>query len=281
MAVRELSSSPSMAVLYPKALVGTIRRLPGVPGAPSGDLPDTELVLPDVVIDREHLAEYDRVCTFEIGDEVPATYPHLLVFPLAMQIMTGGSFPFPVVGLVHVGNRIEQVRPILASERLAVSVRTENLREHDRGTQFDIAARASSGGEVVWRSTSTYLHREEGGGSKDGKKDSPDPPEPTAELSVPDDVGRRYAAVSGDRNPIHLHPLAARLFGMPRMIAHGMWLKARCLALLAALPESYVVEVGFKLPVLLPAKLAFSRDDGGFALHDAKSGKPHLEGRIG
>ena len=50
------------------------------------------------------------------------------------------------------------------------------------------------------------------------------------EWRLPGDLGRRYAAVSGDRNPIHLYALTAKAFGFPRQIAHGMWSKARCLA---------------------------------------------------
>jgi acyl dehydratase len=103
---------------------------------------------------------------------------------------------------------------------------------------------------------------------------------------VPGDIGRRYGAVSGDRNPIHLHNVSAKLFGMPRAIAHGMWLKARVLAALQPeLLESFTAEVRFKLPVLLPARVAFFTDKtaGGraFALHDAKRGIPHLEGQVG
>lgn len=283
MAVRELSSAPSMAVLYPKALAGAgrsaARRLPGV-GTPERRLPDEELVLPDVEIRREHLAAYDRVCTFEVRDEIPATYPHILAFPLAMELMTRASFPFPVVGLVHIENRIEQLRPIRADEPLTLRVRTDRLGPHDRGTQFEIVADAHAGGEIAWRSTSLYLHREGGSSGASKNRSGEEPPEPSAELSVPGDIGRRYAAVSGDRNPIHLHPLTARLFGMPRPIAHGMWLKARCLALMGVLPDRYAVDVSFKLPVQLPARVAFSSGDRGFALQDAKSGKPHLAGAI-
>jgi hypothetical protein len=241
-------------------------------------------VLPDAEIDRERLAEYCRACTFEIRDVLPATYPHVLAFPLAMQLMTDGSFPFPLMGMVHVANRIDVRRPIGVDERLTLRVRTENLRPHDRGTQFEVVAQAESGGSVVWSSANTYLHREGGGGGSSGdKKEREAPPSPDTELSVPDDIGRRYAAVSGDRNPIHLHPLSARLFGMPRPIAHGMWLKARCLALLeGVLPDSYTVEVSFKLPAYLPGRVAFSSTENAegrsFALHDAKSGKPHLTG---
>jgi acyl dehydratase len=100
-------------------------------------------------------------------------------------------------------------------------------------------------------------------------------------------VGTDYAAVSGDRNPIHTSTVAAKLFGFPRRIAHGMWSKARCLAALEGrLPDRYTVEVGFKLPILLPSSVAFSavaEADGSWsmALHDARSGKPHLSGTIG
>ena len=102
---------------------------------------------------------------------------------------------------------------------------------------------------------------------------------------MPGEVGRRYADVSGDRNPIHLHPLSARLFGMPGMIAHGMWLKARCLAALEpVLADRFSVEVRFKLPVLIPGKVSFASQpaDGGrdFALHDGKNEKPHLTGEV-
>lgn len=49
-------------------------------------------------------------------------------------------------------------------------------------------------------------------------------------LQIPSDMGRLYAAISGDRNPIHLHPLAAKAFGFRTTIVHGMWTLARCLA---------------------------------------------------
>jgi MaoC dehydratase-like protein len=285
-AVRELSTSPSLTALYVKAMAGAgaslpvVRSLPGLRGQ-TEVLPDTELVLADVAIDRERLADYCRVCTFEIGDTLPATYPHILAFPLHMQLMSDGAFPFPMIGLVHIGNRIELRRPISASERLTLRVRTSDLRPHDRGRQFDVLAEAAVGGETVWTSGSTYLRREDGGGSSGGRRESSEPPDPEATFEMPGDIGRRYAAVSGDRNPIHLHSLSARLFGLPRAIAHGMWTKARCLALMEGrLPEAYTVEVSFKLPVLLPARVAFSTDARSFALHDAKSGKPHLAGSI-
>ena len=287
--VRELSSSPRMPVLYTKALTGigrsALRRLPGVGGG-EPELPDTELRLGDIEVDRDRLAAYDRVCGFRLGDALPPTYPHILAFPLAMQLMTSGGFPFPVVGMIHIRNRIEQVRPIDAGEPLTVRVWTEDLRPHDKGMQFEIRAEAEAGLEVLWRSWSTYLHRGGGGdssSSKEGDGDRPEPPRAQGQWEVPGDIGRDYAGVSGDSNPIHMHALTARLFGMPRPIAHGMWLKARCLgALEGHLPGAVSIDVSFKLPVYIPGKVSFASweegDARGFALHDEGNEKPHLTG---
>jgi acyl dehydratase len=98
-------------------------------------------------------------------------------------------------------------------------------------------------------------------------------------------MGRRYAEVSGDRNPIHMRRLTARLFGFPRPIAHGMWAKARCLAALESLlPDRFTAEVRFKLPVLIPGKVSFASWPAGggrdLALHDGKNEKPHLAGEL-
>jgi acyl dehydratase len=299
---RTLDGAPSAATLYPRAAFGTfarplLRKVPLVGGSTPKALPELTLGLDDVTLDAGHVADYARVCGFDLRDTLPASYLHLLGFPLAMSLMTDSAFPFGVIGLVHVANRIDHVRPVSVSEKPSIRVHAEDLRDHPRGRQFDVVAVATAGGERVWEGRSTYLRR--GGGSggdgadatKDDKK-----AERAARVggtgfeaiwSIPGDIGRRYGAVSGDRNPIHLHNVSAKLFGMPRAIAHGMWLKARVLAALQPeLPESFTAEVRFKLPVLLPAKVAFStaaREGAGraFALHDAKRGIPHLEGHIG
>jgi hypothetical protein len=294
MATRTLDGPPGAATLYPRAVVGSLylpllRRVPlvGARLAP-GDgatLPDAGLALADVVLDPEHVADYARVCGFGLRDTLPPSYLHVLAFPLAMALMTDPAFPFGVIGLVHVANRIEQRRAVGLGERPTITVAAGDLRPHDRGRQFDVLARATVGDDVVWEGRSTYLRREGGGGgsSKDTSK-RPAPPEPDAIIDVPGDIGRRYGAVSGDRNPIHLHGLSARLFGQSSAIAHGMWLKARCLAALEpSLPEAFAAEVAFKLPVALPSKVGFSsgsRSDGGrdFAVHGTRRPVPHLTG---
>jgi hypothetical protein len=262
-----------MKRLYARIALGTLRRRPDV-------LPDRELTREGVQVDRGHLAAYDRVCGFRLRDELPPTYPHVLAFELAMELMSAADFPFSPLGLVHIGNRIEQVRPLRADERLDLRIRAADLAPHDRGTQFQLHAEAQVDGTVAWRDSSTYLHREgKGGGSS--KRDRGEPPQASAIWAVPGDIGRRYARVSGDANPIHMHPLTAKALGQPGAIAHGMWTKARCLAALEGeLPAAYTADVRFKLPLRIPGRAAFSYHDGEFAVHDARSGKPYLSGRV-
>ncbi|MER7114774.1 MaoC/PaaZ C-terminal domain-containing protein [Saccharomonospora azurea] len=288
MTVKELTGSPSLATLYPKAALGGLRK-------PSGEatLPDTEYVRGGVTVDPAHLAAYNRVCGFRLTDDLPATYPHVLAFPLQMALMTEPDFPFPLLGLVHVANRITQHRPVRLDEKFTLRVRAENLRPHDKGTQFDVVSELlpelAATDEPVWTDVSTYLRRSGAAKGSSPKRTELAPPAPSAVWTVPGDIGRRYAEVSGDRNPIHLHPLTARAFGFRSAIAHGMWSKARCLAAFEGrLPEAYTIDVRFQLPVLLPAKAAFTTwrtDDAGnagwaFELWNARKPKPHLKGTI-
>jgi MaoC like domain len=286
MTVRELDSPPSLTALYPRAVgVPLLRRVPVIGSRPprSKELPDTVLQVRDVETDAGHLAAYAEVCGFSRDDVLPPTYPHIVAFPLAVRIMAERAFPFPLLGLVHIGNEIVQHRPIGADEALRVRVRAQDLEPHDRGTQFTMAAEARVGEELVWDSRNVYLHRSKSGsGSGGSSKEREEPAPASAHWRVPEDIGRRYGAVSGDRNPIHLHGWSAKLFGMPRPIAHGMWLKARCLAELEpTLPDAFTVDVRFKLPLFLPAQVAFGvRDDRSFEVRDASSGKPHLTGAL-
>jgi hypothetical protein len=206
----------------------------------------------------------------------------MLAFPLQMALMTEPAFPFPLLGMVHVANRITQHRALRLGEPLTIRVRAENLRPHEKGRQFDVVSEAWAGDDLVWADVSTYLRRGSSSGSS-SRRDQLAPPTPDAIWRVPGDIGRRYAEVSGDRNPIHLHPLTARLFGFPRAIAHGMWTKAHALAAFEGrLPSAFTVDVRFKQPVLLPAKAGFTSwaDGDGWAFELWSKSKPHLDGTI-
>lgn len=291
--VRELSGTPPLRRMYVRVVALGLLKRAGVLGR-GNDLPALELTLDNLMPDRDHLAGYAKICGFRLGGTLPSTYPHVLAFPLALRLMTDRKFPMPLSGLVHVANRITQHRPIGVDEALKLRVRAEQLRPHRKGTQFDLVTEAVAGQAVVWREVSTFLRRGDDTASGDQQAADEDQAQrddgsaalrPSSTWRVEDDVSRRYAAVSGDRNPHHLHPLLARMFGFPRLLAHGMWMKARCLAELEReLPDRFTTSVDFKRPLLLPATvtLATAAQDGGWlvALQDAEDGTPHLTGLI-
>jgi acyl dehydratase len=201
-----------------------------------------------------------------------------------MAMLTDPSFPFPAMGMVHLENTITQHRPTTADERYDVSVTAANLRGHAKGKVFDMLTTVKVGEETVWEEVSTYLRRGKGDESAPAGLDLPLVTDGGVDWRLPADLGRKYGAVSGDRNPIHLYAATAKAFGFKRQIAHGMWTKARSIAAVEnRLPDAVRVEVAFKTPVFLPGTVRFtsaSRESGvGFSLVNPKSGAPHLTGR--
>lgn len=259
LAVEDLGATPSVRALMLKgALTGR--------GRSGSTLPERTLRHSNVGVDRDHLTRYQRLCGWDVADQLPPTYPHVLGFPLQVALMTGAGFPFPILGLVHVENAITVHRPLFADDRLSVSVRAEALRDHRRGRLVDLVTEVDIDGTTAWAGRSTYLNR--GAPHPDAPRGEAAPafPQgtPSARWRLPAGLGREYGSVSGDLNPIHLHALTARPLGYPRAIAHGMWSYARTLAALG--PRSRrpsTSHVWFRKPVLLPStvELVIHRED--------------------
>lgn len=275
--------------------IPVVNQLPGV--RKTGGDPSALREVRSVRITGERVRAYARVCGFPVKDTAPVTFPHILAFPLHMAVMTSPQFPFAPIGTVHIANTITAHRPLAVGETLLLQVHASGLRPHRRGTEVDLVAVATVGEETVWEGTSTYLTR---GRLPHGAVDAQGPADEQVssdELEVVPgrvawrlaaDTGRRYAAVSGDHNPIHLYPLTARAFGFRRQIVHGMWSLARCVAAVEnRLPDSVVIDAAFRKPVFLPSTVAFGqdiRDDArapgiAFSLTRPRDGAPHVVGR--
>jgi len=258
-------------------------------------LTPVSLTLPRVVLDAQHIARYAQVCGFvpaADAHQVPLTYPQMLTFPLVMHYMTSSACPWPAMGTVHLANAMTQHAPLAAGDAVRVELHTGELQAHEKGQVFTLVLRIlhEDSGECVWEATQSLLRmgvRAPVGRSFEAELGPDLSLTRQGEFDAPADIGRRYAPVSGDYNPIHLWPLTAKLLGFRRAIAHGLWTQARSLALLrhdGVLPQASLQTV-FKRPLLLPAKATLwqaraQSQEQLFEVRDAAGEVPHLRARL-
>ncbi len=299
----DLPEAPALGSLYRRALTAAARgavvgRLGSRAGAPlSGPavLPDVAYAVRGVRADADRLTAYQHLLGEPGTDALPAGFVHVLAFPVATALMARDDFPLPLLGLVHLANRVEQRTELQLGDVLHVRAWASGLRAHASGTQVDLVTEVGTDGEIAWRGVSTYLAKgvrlaaQDADGRHGAAPERPpfEPPVPTASWRLPADTGRRYAAVSGDVNPIHLWAPAARAFGFHGAIAHGMYTAARALAAVgAARGGSFTWSVEFAAPVVLPATVAVRvATDGpgaghGLTVWDPRRGRPHLTGAV-
>jgi len=272
----EVSGTPNMSGLYTKA--ATRRKVTGT------TLPTVGL-RQSLQVDQQRLAAYRKVCGFVDNGLLPPTYPHVMAFALQMQLLTDRDFPFPLLGLVHLSNRIRVLRPMGGVGQVRASVNVESLNAHPKGAVFSLVTRLDDQLGPLWEAESEMLCK---GVQLDGALVEPQEQErpaltEVAHWSAPADIGRQYAKVSGDYNPIHLSGISARLFGFPTAIAHGLWNKARTLAALDNhLPEANLeIDVTFKKPVRLPSEVTLLASAAGSSGHLRLVGAGALEHMVG
>lgn len=261
---RVLQAPPQLTTLYAKALARSAQaRLRG-PGR-TFDLPTDRHRLDNLTAAPEKVDAFQRLMGRPQAGFLPSAYIHTLAFPVAVSVLARRDFPLPLLGMIHLRNEVDHLRPIALDERLSVTAWVENLLPHRSGTQVDVVVDVQSGPEPVWRGRSTYLAKGihlagAAAAATESVRDTEDlPGYPTTRWTLSGDAGRRYAAVSGDYNPIHLSVPSARALGMKRPIAHGMYLASRMLAEAGpgeATPFRWAVD--FRAPVTLPSNVFVS-----------------------
>lgn len=278
----DLTALPKTGPLFTRAAFSARRK-----AAASATIPANAVTLRGLRFDPAHLAAYNGICGIAEGS-LPLTYPQVLAAPLHMHVLLQPNYPFPLLGMVHIANVIERRAPLSLEASYDLRVQVAGDRRVSQGVEVDIRTELLDGADLVWTALTTVLHRLPG---RSGPRKAPPPAPPAAAasyipFSVPEDIGRRYAPVAKDYNPIHLYPLTAKAFGFPRAIAHGMWSLARCLGELTPRlgAEPLRLEVRFKQPLLLPSKVTLKvvdRDGGAdFDLLAREGGKLHFSGRL-
>jgi hypothetical protein len=205
-------------------------------------------------IDVDHVRRYNEAFGFPAGS-VPLTYLYLLAQRAQLATMLDCAIPFRIPGLIHVANELTMqsvVRPhspLLLTTTLSVPEPGAN-----GAVECILKTLATDGKQTVFTCASRYL-------IKRGQRKQRAIASPSAESMgeivgqwvVDLNAGRRYAALSGDWNPIHLWSWSARMMGMRRPILHGMHTVAKACAVLQQSTAATITKVDcyFRSPVPL------------------------------
>ncbi|MFH2060197.1 MAG: MaoC/PaaZ C-terminal domain-containing protein [Pseudomonadota bacterium] len=300
----ELKRFPMMGLVFIKALWVSFFR--SNPIDPDAGIQKARINLKSYVLDPKKILNYKQVCCFTndlSGDRpdtlsdnrsghIPISYFQSLFVSLLGKFITSEYFPINPLGLIHIFQSIELKRTICIDEPLDLSCTLSDMTQTPKGIESKFNLQINVKGELVWQGVSVFLSKNRAIEKKTKKKQDPVVLKKNQTIFVPSGTGRKYAAVSGDYNPLHLYSFLAKCFGFKRAIAHGMWSMARVIASLdkefgLCHGPSYV-ETFFKRPVFMPATLTLGYEQKiqpkneqmlvNFELRDDQNDMPHLKG---
>lgn len=276
------ASLPELPGMLLRAIPTVVRN--GTPADNIEEIKQQFSVAPVNADDQQHYHEQFP----GLVSRTPLTFFYLLAQRAHLSVMLSKAFPWPILGMVHVANKMEWLEnvdikaPFIVDvsiqfpPRAATRKRIRPLYRVDF-KQNDIC---------VVRCESTYQVGSSGKPVKGrrtrheqldlGKWQQLDI------WSLDASLGRRYARLSGDYNPIHLHPWLSRWFGFNQPIIHGMYSVARLQADIEKKHGQSVrmMDITFKRPLPLPGQAVSHIQPylGHCMVTDAAGSKSFVEG---
>lgn len=259
--------------------------------------PDHSFIWRDYRIAPEALALLQRIAGRDdamTAERLKLLVPHVTGFRLTMAMLMHPSWPLPIRRALQLRNRITRTGEIRLAYPSDLVVQATGWRVNHKGIELDIHAQLLQDEDCPWESVTTFYYR----GRFDGPRAhgdtggaplaSPliDPSLPPAAHWTVDDTRRlRFAALTGDYNPLHLIDSAARRMGFAAASAHPQRIAAQCLGHFAPTdPEPRQLELWLKGPVYYgrAVTLRESRSDDGheFALWADGDERPAMAGRL-
>jgi acyl dehydratase len=162
------------------------------------------------------------------GIVAPPMFAAVVTWLSVLTVMTDAELHADLLRLLHSAQDMEFLAPIRPGDSITSTAKIASLESHQGGESMalELAAR-NSRGDLVNRTVFTSFIR--------GRRLSAPPvdskAEPTSDRGAPLvtvaqiidlDQTSRYAAASGDLNPIHVDANVAKMAGLPGIIVHGL-----------------------------------------------------------
>ncbi|MFH1132130.1 MAG: MaoC/PaaZ C-terminal domain-containing protein [Pseudomonadota bacterium] len=237
------------------------RRQPGQAGAARVQTIRNLRAQPDSL--EEYLALTDGAdLGFSANDILPPMYFTTWGLRPYLDVLCSEPLSLNLWGLIQVQNDLVVHRPIATRDKVDCLVSAQQVHRDGDRTLVTVLAESRVDGELTTEVRTTLL--------ADRKRIAQDHEESLVDTDENDwqeirnlrfgaDLGRRYGLLTGDLNPIHLHPITSRLFGFERPIVHGFCLKAMVAHALIRQnggdPKGFQrLKVRFRAPVALPSE---------------------------
>ncbi|MCW8107380.1 MaoC/PaaZ C-terminal domain-containing protein [Alteromonas ponticola] len=248
----------------------------------------------NLIIDPIHYQSYCALVDWDEKNSLHPLYSQMMSLGLQMQCLADKRNPFPLLGLVHISNDVWQSMHLDRHLLLSLHAKLGELKAHPKGWVIDVIIEGHQQGTCVYRADASYLMRIHAphvakGTQKQqkGRQVFWETYQHAAHVHIPDNIGRKYARISNDYNPIHLFTITAKLFGFKQAIAHGMWSLAKCYSLLETdkhETKNIHLNADFLKPVLLPAECVLMKNSGEtetqFVLLNSETSEPHIKAKF-
>jgi acyl dehydratase len=210
-------------------------------------------------------------------DHAPPGYAAALLFAVAGDFLTDPRIAPYLATLIHIDQQFTYPAPIAIDTDVVVTGTVERVRERGGAYFVTFGATGMVGDEIVLESRSTFLMSDQA--ATESSTDETEPavadrgPNAVAGVLLDAEVGRtsstvksasrkdlvRYAAASGDFNPLHWDHESARAAGLDGVVVHGLlmlsWLAQQASVFGAAPAPVATIKARFR-SALRPAEAA-------------------------
>ena len=224
-------------------------------------------------VDRERVAAFVAVTGDDPerwNEHAPPGYAAALLFAVADQLLTDERIAPYLATLIHVDQQFAYPAPIAVGSDVEMTGTVQRVRERAGAFFVTLVAEGTVDGRIVLESRSTFLMSDVAAGQSDDEAAEPRVDE-RGENDVVDRFGPptrksasradlvRYAAATGDFNPLHWDHDTAVAAGLPGVVVHGLlmfsWLAQAAVASGVGPTPIETVKVRFR-SALPPAQTA-------------------------
>ncbi|MFX1508623.1 MAG: MaoC/PaaZ C-terminal domain-containing protein [Promethearchaeota archaeon] len=208
---------------------------------------------------------------------IPPLFPVTMLVDPMKQIVMDDTLNLDIFRMVHGEQEIFYHRPLKPWDRIKTKVELDSIDVKEAGDILWAKIMGHSQEELVFEMRAGMFFRKPRKGMKSKKKEKPVEREIlfSNDMKVTSDQSVRYAAVSGDENPIHVDKDVAIAVGLPDIILHGLCsLAFATQAVVDELAEGdpakvKQIKVRFSKPVLMDSTLTTE----GWLLEEGKTTK--------